>query len=235
MVPLWQALAAPGQTAADLGQAIANWRDTYSENTRLRADNMALLQWRDAAQRLATENTRLTGLANFVAPPQAKALTARVVADINGPYQNALLVIAGARDGITPGAVVLGPTGSVIGRVTELSETSARVLLLTDPGARIPARLEQSGAAAIASGTGDTKIDLLYLPRDASAVSGERVVTSGHGGIFPAGLPIGTVEIASDGTPSIIPLDADIKNGATPEIVRIVDYRLNSPDAKSSK
>lgn len=219
MIPLWQAMAAPADFAASVTTSIADWRHTYEENIRLKADNAALLQWRAEAQRLEAENARLRQLSNFVTPTGARAVTARIVTDPGSTYQRSLLVLAGFEDGIEAGQVALGAEG-VIGRVVEVGPKAARVLLMTDVNARLPVRLEISGATAIVAGDGTATPHLLYLPRDANPANGERVVTSGHGGIFPAGLPVGTLNVDRKGNISVSPTE----DATAADIVRIVNY-----------
>lgn len=221
MLPLWQALAAPGRAMADMSATMADWQNLHAQNQQLRADNEVLLQWQAEAQRLRAENERLEKLTNFVSPANARMVTARVVTDAGSTYQRSLLVLAGVEDGVEVGAVVLGKSG-VIGRVTEVGAHAARVLLMNDVNARIPARLEQSGATTIVAGEGKAMPELMYLPRDITPTIGERVVTSGHGGIFPAGLPIGTVASVHGSTVKIDPLE----NAEALDIVRIVDYSV---------
>ena len=159
-------------------------------------------------------------------PPQASAVAARVVADIGGPYQRAALVLAGANDGITPGAVAIGPDDAVVGRVTEVGPTSARVLLLTDPSGRIPGTAGDERRDRDRRRYADRSApELLYLPRDAAPQEGERVVTSGHGGVFPAGLPVGTARLEDDGRVTVLPAAAP----ETLDVLRLVDFRVTAP------
>ena len=232
MIPLWQAMAAPANFVASVSADLSDWRHAYDENRQLRADNAALLQWRAEAQRLAAENAHLRKLDRYVTPAGAHAVTARVVTDPGGAYQRSLLVLAGFEDGIEAGQVALGAEG-VIGRVIEVGPKAARILLLTDVNARLPVRLEQSGATAIVAGDGDATPHLLYLPHDANPANGERVVTSGHGGIFPAGLPVGTLNVPSSGKTEITlnPLE----DASAAEIVRIVDYHAPTDTAPAAE
>ena len=230
MAPLLSALRAPGQAIEDIGAATRDWIAVHDENARLRSDNAALLRWRGVAEQLSAENARLAQLTNFQAAPQTSVVTAPVVADIGGPYQRAALVLAGANDGVMVGAVALASDDTVVGRVTEVGPTSARVLLLTDPTGRIPARLENSGATAIVAGGGAGAPELLYLPRDVTPQEGERVLSSGHGGVFPAGLPIGTVQLDGDGHATV----AVSSTADTLDLMRLVDFRVTAPAAPAT-
>lgn len=219
LIPLWQTLATPGNLVSSASNKLQDWRHTYDENIALRAENAALRQWQQEAQRLTAENARLAQLQNFVPPTGINYVTAKVVTDIGGSYQRSLLVLAGAVDSIATGAIAMGPNG-VIGRVVEVGPKAARVLLLTDVNARIPVRLEQTGATAIVAGDGSAAPHLIYVPRDVTPVIGERVVTSGHGGIFPSGLPVGTVASIDGDDITVAPTDT----AEALDIVRLVTF-----------
>jgi rod shape-determining protein MreC len=88
-------------------------------------------------------------------------------------------------------AVVAGR--GLIGKVASVGHAYARVVLLTDPGSRAGARLRQSCSTGVAEGNGAALLALKYLPRDTPIAAGEDVITSGLGGVFPAGYLIGTV------------------------------------------
>jgi rod shape-determining protein MreC len=110
----------------------------------------------------------------------------------------------------------------LLGRVIEVGDWSSRVLLITDLNSRIPVTIAGSGDRAILAGDNSAEPKLLYLPVDAMLNPGARVVTSGHGGVFPPNLPIGTVIEPARGQHSIVP-DADLGRIS---YVRLVDFNL---------
>jgi rod shape-determining protein MreC len=175
------------------------------ENMRLREENTRLRQWQDSALKLEAENASLRALLTFKPEPAVQTRTARVVGDQAGQYVRSVLVVAGSKDGIAKGQAAMAGSG-LAGRVTEVGFWSSRVLLLTDLNSRVPVMLEESRDRAIVAGDNTDFPRLLYLPQDARIVPGQRVVTSGHDGVFPAGLPVGLVRSVSGGEVRIAPL-----------------------------
>jgi rod shape-determining protein MreC len=108
----------------------------------------------------------------------------------------------GARDGIVDGWATMDGLG-LVGRIAGVGETTARVLLLTDPTSRIPVTIQPSGQRAMLMGD-NTPAPALGFVDDPSVVrAGDRVVSSGDGGLFPAGLLVGQVAVARDGRPRV--------------------------------
>jgi len=110
----------------------------------------------------------------------------------------------------------------LIGRIAEVGEVSSRALLITDLNSRIPVLVEQTRDRAILAGDNSDQPRLLYLPPNLALATGARIVTSGDGGAFPPGLPIGTVAATGDGGVRVRPF----ANWSRVEYVRIIDYGL---------
>ena len=138
------------------------------------------------------ENRRLRAQANVVPEPVPNIITGRVVADTGGVFARSLLITAGARHGARKGQAALAAQG-LVGRLTEVGARSSRVLLLTDINSRVPVVLEESRARAILVGTNRDRPELSFLRGKAGVAPGDRIVTSGVAGMFPPGLPVGTV------------------------------------------
>jgi rod shape-determining protein MreC len=117
-------------------------------------------------------------------------------------------------------AVITGE--GLIGRVTEVGDWSSRVWLISDLNSRIPVTIAETGDRAILAGDNTTQPKLLFLARDASVPEGARVVTSGHGGVFPPNLPVGILKEAERGTYTVVPT-ADLGRIT---YVRLVDFNL---------
>jgi len=134
---------------------------------------------------------------------------------------HSLLVVAGARDGVAKGQAVITGEG-LVGRVVEAGERSARVLLITDINSRIPVVVQRTGDRALLAGDNSPYPRLLYLSPDAVVLVGDQVVTSGHGGVFIPGLPVGRVRAVTDDAVEVEPyVDWD-----RIEYVRLLDYEL---------
>jgi rod shape-determining protein MreC len=115
-----------------------------------------------------------------------------------------MLLNAGSRDGIRKGqAVIAGEY--LVGRIAEVGDRSARVLLLTDINSHIPVVVEGTRAKAILAGDNSDRARLNYLAPNSAAAPGTRVVTSGHGGAFPPGLPVGVITTLQDGVVRVEP------------------------------
>ena len=190
--PILEALSRPVATVAAFIEEIEQLAVLRDENMTLRQENARLEVWQNRAQKFEAENTRLRDLLRYVPEPPAKYVAARVVADSSGAFVRSLLVNAGSRDGIANGqAAVVG--ANLIGRVAEVGRTSARILLLSDLNSRVPVLVAASRARAVLAGDNSPLQRLLYLSANAQVKPGDEIVTSGHGGVFPAGLTIGTV------------------------------------------
>ena len=156
---------------------------------------------------------------NFVPPPRASFVSARVIADGSGPFSRSVLLNVGTRNGIAKGQAVVNDLG-LIGRVTEVGQRSARVLLLSDFNSRVPILFETTRERAILAGDNSATMRLDFVSPTAKVTPGERIVTSGHGGLLPAGLPVGAIVGGKDGAPRIQPF----VDWSRLEYVRVVDY-----------
>ena len=223
LAPLFAAVAGP---LAGGRQALADLRDAYAlraENVRLRAENANLHRWQAVALALESENAALKAELNWIPDPAPRFVTARVVADAGGVYARSVLIQAGSAGDVRKGGIALDDRG-LVGRVTEIGNRSARVLLITDMNSRIPVILQGSGAHAILVGTNAAWPRLLYWPEGKPPQDGERVVTSAEANAFPAGLPIGTVRSGAGSVPEVEPaarLDQL-------QLVRVFDYGLDT-------
>ena len=169
----------------------------HDENARLREENARLKHWRAAALRLQQEHAGLVSLLNARGDPPSTFVSARVIGDSGGPFVRTILLNAGSRDGVAKGQAAINGDG-LVGRVAEVGRRSSRILLLTDLNSRVPAILVPSRDHGVLEGDNSNALRLSYLPAGVQMNPGDRVVTSGHGGVFPPELPIGVVTSASD-------------------------------------
>ena len=133
-----------------------------------------------------------------------KYVTARVISDGGNAFVKTLLVSSGGLEGIKKNQAVLAGEG-MIGRIIEAGNKASRILLMTDINSRIPVIIEGTNQKAILTGNNGKYPALKHLPKDSGLVEGARIVTSGDGGVFPFGLPIGTVIIGKNGDKFIQP------------------------------
>jgi len=204
--------------------AINRAHDIYAvheQNVQLRKDRDRLLHWQAAARRLEAENKVLRSLLNFVPGAEANFITGRVIADTGGAFIHSVILNAGARAGVRKGQAAVTGDG-LVGRVAGVGTGSARVLLITDLNSRIPILVGPERTRAIMAGDNSERTKLIHLPSGATVEEGDRVVTSGHGGAFPVGLPVGVVVSVDDKGISVQPL----VNRNRLEYVRVLDYGL---------
>jgi rod shape-determining protein MreC len=177
----------------------------HSENKRLRVDNQRLRGWEAAARKLEQENAAFRAMLNMRGEAEIQgAISARVIGDSGGPFVRTMLLDAGARMGVAKGQPAVSGKG-VVGRVVEAGQRSARVLLVTDLNSRIPVVLESSRYRAILAGDNSDQPRLVFSAAGDRVRPGDRIVTSGHGGVFPPGLPVGVVVSVADGVPRVQP------------------------------
>ncbi len=197
VAPVLDALSRPVEAGQSIADATKNFFLVHAENDRLRAENERLLRWMQSARQLAVENATLRAQLDYVPEAAPRAVTARVIADTGGSFFHSLLINAGARNLVQRGQAVVSQAG-VVGRIAEVGDRSARVLLLTDINSRIPAIVESTGDRVIVTGNNTPWPSVTYLASNSPVSIGDRLVTSGHGGVFPPGLPIGSVSEASE-------------------------------------
>ncbi|MDP6709298.1 MAG: rod shape-determining protein MreC [Alphaproteobacteria bacterium] len=205
LAPVLGVLAEPVEAAKRFGAALdGHWQATQ-DNQRLRGDIERLMHWQQVARRLEQENAVLRAQLNLRPEPAPHYITARVIADTGGAFVRTLIVNAGSRNGVLKGQAAISGAG-VIGRIAEVGERASRLLLLTDLNSRVPVVVEGSRMRAVLAGDNSARPRLIYLPARAQLSPGDRIVTSGHGGVFPPGLPVGTVTTVDDGEVLVRPL-----------------------------
>ena len=209
---------------AALGHLTDRARDfvaVYQDNHRLLEENERLLNWQQAALNLASENARLRELLKLTPEPATTFITARVIANSGGAYVRSLMVHAGSENGVERGQAAVTGEG-LVGRVSEVGSRAARVLLVTDLNSRVPVIVEGSQQRALLTGDNSERPCLRYLDAGAEIKVGDRVVTSGQGGVFPPGLPVGVVASLDGESPRLEPY----VELSRVEYLRIVDYGL---------
>ena len=199
-VPALQLLNQPVLAARQLADRAGRLLALHEENRRLREENRRLLAWQSEATRLGVENKALREMLRVPVVEQAPMWTAaRIVADSGGPFTQTRLIDAGRNRGIADGMAVVTENG-LAGRVVQTGERSARVILLTDFNSRIPVIVESSRDRAILQGDNGPDPRLDFLPLNPRLAAGDRVLTSGDGGLLPAGLVVGQVaSVGEDG------------------------------------
>jgi rod shape-determining protein MreC len=221
VTPVLDVVSWPVAGTTQLVEEVRSLADLHGENAWLREERERLMQWQLVAQQLDMENQSLRTLLKLTPNPELDFLSARVVGDYGGTFVHSLLVVAGAREGVKKGQAVITGDG-LVGRVIEVGERSARILLITDINSRIPVIVQRTGDRAILAGDNSDYPSLLYLSPDAVVLPGDQIVTSGHGGVFIPGLPAGRVHAVKDG---IVEVEPYVEWDRI-EYVRLLDYEL---------
>lgn len=199
--PVWWVAASPARLAEGTRDFFSTRNDLQTDNERLRRELQVNASRLHRLAAVAEENQRLREL---LGGTRGYKLSAQLVGIIDidlDPTRQRILLDAGSDDGVVVGQAMID-AGGVLGQVIEVTPRRATALLLTDPEHAIPVQVARSGLRTIAFGTG--RIDLLRLPnipQSADIRVGDRLVTSGIGGRFPAGFPVGVVaELHPDDT-----------------------------------
>ncbi len=192
VTPAIELLSEPIRAARAGADHVVDLADLIEENQRLQEENARLLQWRIFAKKLEAENQSLKGLLHFDPGPRARFVSARAIADVGGAFARAALLNVGQSKGVTEGMAVMTGEG-VVGRVILAGDRSARVLLLTDINARTPVLVGDPAVRAILVGDNSDNPKLRFIDGEQPLEPQSLIVTSGHGGVFPPGLPVGVV------------------------------------------
>ncbi|MEG3618769.1 rod shape-determining protein MreC [Magnetovibrio sp. PR-2] len=221
VAPVLDVLSRPAATADNMVDQFNELSALRDENTRLRMENERLIEWQASARKLSSENLQLKSLLNFAPGAEPGFITGRVIADSGGAFVHSLLLNAGSRQNVAKGQAVVTGDG-LVGRVHGVGARSARVLLLTDLNSRIPVVVEANRTRAILAGNNSDRPRLIHMLPGVSVTVGDRIVTSGHGGAFPPGIPVGVVAQSSENGVLVKP---HVQRDRL-EYVRVVDYGL---------
>ncbi|MEM9667614.1 MAG: rod shape-determining protein MreC [Pseudomonadota bacterium] len=163
----------------------------------LEAEVRDLSRWRSAAISMAERLETYEEILNMQGEPPARGVTARIVSETGGPFAETLLANAGRIQGVEEGFIAVNDAG-LVGRVIQLGERSARILMVSDFNSRVPILGEASGVRGIMQGGREKSGLIVDRPEQDAFIPGERILTSGEGGVFPRGALAGMVERRSN-------------------------------------
>lgn len=193
LAPVIDFVSAPIRGVETMAEGIRTVASLRAENVRLQAENDLLQRWRRRAEILESENQQLRSVTGTVSDEIRSLITARAVTAPGGSFAHTILIAIGNESGIAAGDPVITSNG-LVGIVYEVGRAYARVLMISDINARIPVMLASSSWPGLTIGRNDEYLELAFLPAEARPEVGELVLTSGHGGILPAGLAVGRVD-----------------------------------------
>ena len=199
VVPSMDWALVPVARTVEMVQGVQSYARLQQQNQDLRRELQQMKAWKEAALQLEQENAKLLDLNKVKLDPALTVVPGQVLADSGSPFrQSVLLNVGAARDGIMDGWAVTDGLG-LVGRVSGVGQKSSRVLLLTDSASRVPVNIQPSGQRAMLAGDNSALPVLEFIEIPEEVRPGDRVVSSGDGGVFPAGLLVGNVVLARDG------------------------------------
>ena len=213
VTPIWGVVRAPFDGAGRATNWVRDYLGAVSRNRALTTDlarAQAQIQLA-AADQLALKQLR--ALMKVQQPGRTLVATARLVAATSGSVARTAMVSAGTRDGVSVGMPVIAAQG-LIGRITETGNHAARVLLLTDPASRVPVIVQRTGQAALVVGRNGPALEISdRVGAELPLRTGDRLVTSGDGGVFPPGVPVGSVIAGGVEPPRVRPATSPMGAG----------------------
>ena len=188
----------PLTEAVNLIRSVKSYARIYQQNQELRRELQQMRAWKEAALQQEQENARLQDLNNVRLDPKFIKITGVVLADSGSPFRKTVLLNIGKRDGIIDGWAVMDGIG-LVGRIAGVGERTSRVILLGDTSSRVAVTIEANGQTALLVGDNTSNPPIEFLEDPETVRPGDRVVTSGDGGVFPPGILVGQVTRTQSG------------------------------------
>ena len=195
--PLFGLASSTERLAGKAGDAVLPRSELVAELERLRQENQELRLQAGRVEATSRENDRLRALVGWPAQKRARFKLASVVLREPSNWWRTLQIDIGTRNGASNNLPVLSPEGALVGRISSVSLTRSQVLLLGDPNCKVAARVDNpthdTGIIGAAGPLESEFVEMGYLSRNADLKPGQKVWTSGNGGIFPKDIYIGQV------------------------------------------
>lgn len=214
-------LVVPARGIASGYDYFKDLRQIHRDNQNLKEENRKLTNLYDRARALEIENRLLSELLNFVTPPEAQYVTARVIAEEGDAFSHSIIAYIGDNNNVYKGQVAVSDKG-VVGRVDRVGQMYSKIILITDINSKIPVMVERTRVRGILSGDNTPIPKMVFIPLEAELTIGDRIVTSGVAGVFPAGLPIGKIVSIEKSEVKIKPFN----NLEQLEYIKLIDYGL---------
>jgi len=196
-VPTFDWAMVPVTKALGMIEGFHSYARIYEQNQELRRELQQMKAWKEAAVQLEQQNAKLLAQNQVRLDPKLTSVSGVVLADSGSPFRQSVLLNVGSRDGVVDGWATMDGLG-LVGRISGVGKTTSRVVLLTDSASRVPVTIQPSGQHALLSGDNSTLPPLDFLENPDQVRPGDRVVSSGDGGVFPAGLLVGQVVQGQD-------------------------------------
>jgi len=191
--PVQYAVNLPVAGVRWVSESVVTQRRLLHENERLRSENLLLQSRFQRFAAIEAENSRLRRLLESSTRSSDRVLVADLLAIELQPVSRQVVLNKGTTHGVYMGQPVVDASG-VMGQIVHVGPLSSTAMLITDPSHALPVEINRTGLRAVAIGTGDDQVlELSYVPINADLREGDLVVTSGMGGRFPRGYPVGEV------------------------------------------
>ena len=224
VVPNMDWAMAPVNKASQMVKEFQSYERIYSQNQELRNELQRMKAWREAAIQLEQENARLLDLNKVKLNPKLSSVSGKVLTDSGSPFRQSALINLGNEDGMTEGWAAMDGLG-LVGRIVAVGEKSSRVVFVTDTTSKIPVLIKPSNQRAILEGDNSGQPPLKFVENIERIQPGDRIVTSGDGGVFPSALLVGQVVLGSDGQLRT-QLSADFRRL---ELLRVIRHLPSAP------
>ena len=197
-VPNFEWILRPMTSVVKLAQDYRSYEKLLEQNKELRRELQQMKSWKEAALQLEQENARLLDLNQLRLDSKLTHVSGIVIADSGSPFRQSVLLNIGSQDGIQDGWAAMDGLG-LVGRISGVGSSTSRVILLTDNASQIPVIVQPSGQRAILMGDNSFAPPVEFIENVDLVRPGDRVVTSGGGGVLPAGLLVGTLAMDPNG------------------------------------
>ena len=193
LYPLQLAIHIPIRTGEWLSEQLSMRHTILAENARLREERLRASTRLEKLDATEAENQRLRNLMGSSEKLDERVLVAELISVDMDPFSRRIVLNKGARDGVSPGQVLIGTNG-IMGQIIHAGPFTSNALLITDPSHALPVQIHRNGLRAVALGTGPLNLlKLSYVPNSADVQINDQIVTSGLGNRFLSGYPVGKV------------------------------------------
>lgn len=198
VIPNFSWVTSPLTGTINILRSARSYTRIYQQNQDLRRELQQMKAWKEAALQREQENARLLDLNNVRLDPKFTKITGVVLADSGSPFRQTVLLNIGKRDGIVDGWAAIDGIG-LVGRIAGVGERTSRVILLGDTSSRVAVTIESNGQTGLVVGDNTSRPPVEFLENPETVRPGDRVMTSGDGGVFPSGILVGQVTQTQSG------------------------------------
>ena len=198
VIPNFSWATSPLTGTINILRSARSYKRIYQQNRDLRRELQQMKAWKEAALQREQENARLLDLNKVRLDPKFTKITGVVLADSGNLFRQTALLNVGKRDGIVDGWAAIDGIG-LVGRIAGVGERTSRVILLGDTSSRVAVTIESNGQTGLVVGDNTSRPPIEFLETPETVRPGDRVMTSGDGGVFPSGILVGQVTQTQSG------------------------------------